>query len=183
MVEFEKVYRQIQNAFMNLFSEKQLHEITVKMICAEVGIARTTFYNYFSDIYEVLESIENLLISDLKEINKSFFQQNFHGCKCDNFDYFYSTLLYIQKNNLWFRTLLNRSKDGQFIYKWKKIIKHDFGLKYQYEKIKLENEALVLEMIASGTIGAYMYWVNNFNEISIEVVAKEVLYKLCRDFI
>ena len=182
-MEFEKVYRQIQNTFMELFSERQIHQITVKQICEQVGIARTTFYNYFSDIYEVLESIEDLLIDDLKEINRNFFSQDFHGCGRDDFDYFYTTLTYIRENDYWFRVLLNKSKDGLFIYKWKKIIREDFAMKYRYEKIRLENEDLVLEMIASGVIGAYMYWVNNFENISVEAVAREVLYKLCRDFI
>lgn len=168
---------------MELYVRNQVYEISVKKLCEKVGITRTAFYYYYSDIYEVLESVEDKLISDLQEINKNFFAQDFYQVSKDQFTYFYDTLRYIQENSFWFRTLLNKSRDGQFIYKWKKIINEDFSRKYHRDRIKLENESLVLEMISSGCIGAYTYWVNHLDEVSMENVAKEVLYRLCHDFI
>jgi len=173
----------IQNAFMELYAHNAVHEISVKKLCEEAGITRTAFYYYFSDIYEVLEAIEDRLISDLKEMNRSFFAQDFYQMSKDQFVYFYDTLTYIRERSSWFRTLLNKSKDGQFIYKWKKIINEDFAKKFHRDRIVLENETLVLEMISSGCIGAYTCWVNNLDTISMETVAKEVLYRLCGDFI
>lgn len=179
----EAAAKQIQDAFMELFSEHALHKITVKQLCAQIGMPRTSFYNYYSDIYEVLESIEDLLIFDLKNLNSNFFSCNFHHCPRQNFTYFYDTLRYIQEHAFWFQTLLNKSRDGQFIFKWKKIIKADFSKKFYAENIFLKNEAVVLEMISSGCIGAYTYWVNNLSELNMEVVAQEVLYRLCSDFL
>lgn len=95
---------------------------------------------------------------------------------------FRSTLLYIKENEFWFRTLLNKSRDGMFIYKWKKVIKEDFLKKFRHENIDIKEEELVLEMISSGCIGAYTYWVNNLDHVPIEVVEREVLDRLCRDF-
>ncbi len=172
----------IRTAFMELYRELQPHEITVKMICGKANLARTSFYNYYSDVYDVLESIEDELISDLKEINRSFAFQNFHNCEKGDFHYFFTTLDYIKERQTWFRALLNKSKDGTFIYKWKKIIRHDFAQKYHQERITLENEALVLEMIASAVIGVYMYWVNNLHHVTKEDINREVLYRLCQDF-
>ena len=40
----------------------------------------------------------------------------------------------------------------------------------------------MLEMISSGCIGAYTYWVNNLDKVPIEVVEREVLDRLCQDF-
>lgn len=179
---YESTSRQIQDAFMKLFAENELHKITVKRLCLEIGMTRTSFYNYYSDIYDVLESIEDLLVSDLKNLNRSFFTYDFHHCTKQKFVYFYDTLIYIQEHAFWFKTLLNKSRDGQFIYKWKKIIKEDFSKKFFAEKIFLENEEVVLEMISSGCIGAYTYWVNNLNKVNMEIVAREVLYRLCSDF-
>lgn len=183
MGQNEKKILAIQDAFMRLYAHDQVHEITVKRLCEEVGLARTAFYYYFSDIYDVLESIEDKLIGDLKEINQDFFAQDFYQITKDQFVYFFDTLRYIKENRSWFKTLLNRSRDGQFIYKWKKIINQDFSRKYHRDKIVPENEPMVLEMISSACIGAYTYWVNHLDDISMEEVAKEVLYRLCRDFI
>lgn len=183
MGQNEKKVLAIQTAFMHLYEHEQVHEISVKRLCEEVGIARTAFYYYFSDIYEVLESIEDKLIEDLKTINHDFFAQDFYQITKDQFVYFFDTLRYIEENSSWFKILLNRSRDGQFIYKWKKIINEDFSRKYHRDKIVPENEPMVLEMISSACIGAYTYWVNNLNNVTMEEVAKEVLYRLCHDFI
>ena len=64
MQAYDDTTRKIQNAFMEFFSKKELHEITVKGICEKVDIPRTSFYYYFADVYEVLESIEDLLIEN-----------------------------------------------------------------------------------------------------------------------
>ena len=48
MRDYDTITKKIQDAFMKIFSEKELHEITVKSVCDKAGIYRTTFYNYFS---------------------------------------------------------------------------------------------------------------------------------------
>ena len=183
MTNNEKKVYEIQDAFMHLYAHQAMHEISVKKVCESLSISRTAFYYYFSDIYEVLESVEDQLINDLKEINVNFFAQDFYKQSKEQFVYFYDTLNYIREHSFWFKTLLNKSRDGQFIYKWKKIMNSDFSKKFHRDRIALEDEQLVLEMISSGCIGAYTYWVNNLETVQMETVAKEVLYRLCFDFI
>lgn len=182
MKKYDEGTRKIQDAFMKIFAKKPLHEITVKSVCDRAGIFRTTFYNYFSDLYEVLESVEDLLVANCQERNQTFVSYQFRKGQYDQAGHFRSTLLYIKENEFWFRTLLIKSRDGMFIYKWKKVIKEDFLKKFRHENIDIKEEELVLEMISSGCIGAYTYWVNNLDHVPIEVVEREVLDRLCRDF-
>lgn len=183
MAAYKEVCLSIQNTFMKLYEKQEIHTISVKALCAEVGIARTSFYNYYSDIYEVLESIENQIIYDLKYINRDFYKQDFRNCKKEDFSYFLPTLNYIREHAFWFRVLMNKSQSGQFIYKWKKIIKEDFSDKYHQDQIVLENEEMMLEMISSGCMGVYTYWVNNLESVSLESLIQGALYYLCQDFI
>lgn len=183
MSTYQEMTKMIQDGFLELYDSMSVHQMTVKGLCEHIGIPRTSFYNYYSDLFEVLESIEDYLIFDLKQLNMDFAKINFHDCDKEQFVYFYKTLQYISDHQNWFRVLMNKSRDGRFIYKWKKIIKEDFSEKYASENIVLENEPLKLEMIASGCIGAYIYWINNADIVSMEIVAKEVLYDLCQDFI
>lgn len=178
----DTIVKKIQDTFILCFQKKELHEITVKEICEHAEIPRTSFYHYFSDVYEVLESIEDLLVLGCKERNASFVTYVFEKKEYGKRGHFRETLLFIEANAQWFRTLLNKGKDGLFIYKWKKVIKEDFQKKFKYEKIYIPEEELVLEMIASGCIGAYTYWVNNLDSVPIEVVEREVLDRLCQDF-
>ena len=55
----------IMDAFWSLYCEKRIEKITVRDITNEAGYNRGTFYEYFSDVYNVLEQIENTLIPSL----------------------------------------------------------------------------------------------------------------------
>ncbi len=47
----------IAESFKKLLLKKDFKKITVKMIAADSGFMRSTFYNYFQDKYEILEWI------------------------------------------------------------------------------------------------------------------------------
>ena len=47
----------IMQTFLHILKNKPLDRITVKDICEQCEINRNTFYYYFKDIYDVLETI------------------------------------------------------------------------------------------------------------------------------
>ena len=53
---------------VNIYLTKRIDKITVKEITSKSGYNRGTFYEYFQDIYEVLEVIENLSLPTLDEL-------------------------------------------------------------------------------------------------------------------
>ena len=57
-----KTKRAIYNAFVELLSEKEINHITITDISKKADINRKTFYNYYSNTYEVMEEIENLTV-------------------------------------------------------------------------------------------------------------------------
>ena len=65
--DFRNAYteQQIKNTFLALNSNSEIGSITVRDICREAGISRSTFYRHFPDIYAVIEDIE-------KEISMEF---------------------------------------------------------------------------------------------------------------
>ena len=44
-----KTMESIYNAFLSLLEQKNFQVITVKMICEEARISRSTFYDHFED--------------------------------------------------------------------------------------------------------------------------------------
>ena len=57
MQAYDDTTRKIQNAFMEFFYKKELHEITDKRNLRKMWIFQERhFINYFADVYEVLES-------------------------------------------------------------------------------------------------------------------------------
>ncbi len=60
----------IQDKFFQLLQEKPLNKITVKAICDEAKINRSTFYKYFADPYDLIEKVEAELLQKTSEFFK-----------------------------------------------------------------------------------------------------------------
>lgn len=65
----------IRNAFTKLLRQKPIQNISIKELCETAQINRGTFYNHYSDIYDLLEDIENEMLEEfrlqLEPISKS----------------------------------------------------------------------------------------------------------------
>lgn len=58
----------IKIQFMKEYMSKDFSQITVKGLCAGTPVARTTFYSYFENTSDVLESVEDNLVTGLAEV-------------------------------------------------------------------------------------------------------------------
>ena len=58
----------IRRAFMRAYATERLDRITIKGLCAQVPVARTTFYAHYANIDDVLEEVEDDLICGLTDI-------------------------------------------------------------------------------------------------------------------
>ncbi len=63
-----KTKAQLRQGLAELLQEKSLKEITVKELTDKVDINRSTFYLHYSDIYDMMEKIENELIEEIEEL-------------------------------------------------------------------------------------------------------------------
>jgi len=55
--QYKNNEKTILDVFTRLLEEKDLQKITVKEICEDAHINRSTFYNHFEDVYGVLEKM------------------------------------------------------------------------------------------------------------------------------
>lgn len=63
----EKTRRNFIDVFCELYSQKPIEKISIQEIANKAGYNRSTFYQYFTDIYELLDFVENDLLSYIKE--------------------------------------------------------------------------------------------------------------------
>ncbi len=176
----------IRKVFAQSYLKGGLRGITVKQICMQTPIARTTFYFYYDDLYAVLDEIIEYMIDGIYQINESFryfdFSDYRKGKKEKAKLHLKETLDFIQSNHLYFLALVNNS-ENTFIFRWKQIIKRHFREKYQEEHIHTNNLELVLEMIASELIGSYTYWANNMAQITLEDFMEAHMKRVLIDFL
>ena len=60
----KKTLMALEKAFYEIKKNKQLEQIKVKVLCEKAMINKTTFYNYFTDIYAFSDYIENKIIEE-----------------------------------------------------------------------------------------------------------------------
>lgn len=65
----------IRKEFTQLLKEKPVQSITVRELCERTGINRSTFYNHYQDVYDLLEQIENEMLGELNEHLKMHFSR------------------------------------------------------------------------------------------------------------
>lgn len=63
----EQTRKNIVMAFCRLYDEKPIEKISVKDVITLAGYNRSTFYEYFTDIYALLKYIEDDVIEYIKE--------------------------------------------------------------------------------------------------------------------
>lgn len=64
----EQTRQNLIDAFWELYSNKRIEKITIKEITTKAGYNRSTFYEYFTDVYDLLDQVENQLITKLQEL-------------------------------------------------------------------------------------------------------------------
>lgn len=88
----------IRKAFTSLLGQKPIQSISIKELCDTAGISRGTFYSHYTDIYDLLQQIENEMMSDLEKAMEPLINIDTHNitpveittgifkCLKDNYD-------------------------------------------------------------------------------------------------
>ncbi|MFD1907900.1 TetR/AcrR family transcriptional regulator [Paenibacillus rhizoplanae] len=62
----EKTRQRFIEVFVSYTAKKPIEKISIQEIANRSGYNRSTFYQYFTDIYELLDAVENNLLHDIK---------------------------------------------------------------------------------------------------------------------
>lgn len=169
------------DAFWCLYCEKRLEKITVKEIAQRAGYNRGTFYEYFTDVYDVLDQIEQSLIPTLGELPPT--------TKMDsNIDMPFNMFLKLyEQNSKYYSVLFGDNGDPAFASKIKSSIK-PLIMKAICKKIDRNDIEIdfILEYILSAMIGILSYWfrmdkvlpAENLIALMYELMDNKVMNKL-----
>lgn len=141
------------DAFWGLYCEKRIEKITVKEITQKAGYNRSTFYEYFIDVYNVLEEIETSIIPNINELPPIAMSTGDLGMPFDTFMELY------EQNSKYYSVLLGDKGDAAFASKLKNSIKPMLQetLKDNVKVNEIELD-FILEYILSAMIGIMSYW-------------------------
>lgn len=157
-----KTKQNIMDAFWDIYCVKRIEKITVSEISAKAGYNRSTFYEYFTDVYDVLEQIEKSLLPNIDELPPLTQTLENDEMPIDLFIKLYAG------SSKYYTVLLGENGDPSFAAKIKNGIKEK--LKAQLDEDTQWNLEVdyTLEYMLSAMIGILTYWFKNGENISKE---------------
>ena len=68
----------IRRALTDLLRKKPIQSISVKELCESAGINRSTFYTHYTDIYDLMQQMEEEMLTDFKNVLDPLLSANTH---------------------------------------------------------------------------------------------------------
>lgn len=162
----------IRKALVTKLEHKPLTDISVKELCAEAYVARTTFYSYYDNTDQVLCEIEDDLVYDLIRLNDDLMDPSL--MKPEELLFSAETYRYVRGHQKVFYALLVAHPDLRFIEKWKQGAKYHLWERLFSDR-QARNAEFILEMAASLTISAHTWFLKNpYETISQEDICSMI---------
>lgn len=163
----ELTQRNIQEAFWKLYSKRSIDKVTVKDICNLAGYNRSTFYQYYTDVYDVLHKFENQLLHEVDEFVENLVKQANSPNASQALEAIFEIFARLNK---YITVLLGPHGDTEFTHKVVENLK-PIWIKYFFRNDESYTPAevdLLMEYYISGLLAMYQKWFFNNNGVSIE---------------
>jgi AcrR family transcriptional regulator len=163
----EMTQRNIQEAFWILYAKQNVDKIAVKDICNLAGYNRSTFYQYYKDVYDVLHKSENQLLDEVDEFVIGLVEQANNLNASQALQAIFGILARLDK---YVAVLLGSHGDTEFLHKLVENLK-PFWIKYFFrteEHYTAAEVDLLMECYISGLLSMYQKWFFDPKGVSIE---------------
>lgn len=168
----------ITSNMVYLLEHYHFEEITIKMLCAECGINRSTFYAHFKDKYEAYEEIKRFHM-----MNYETLMDNIELSIIDNPDdrrkfvkqYFINVFYYIAKHQRFFTSVFVTHPERELIISFIKLLRARFA-KLIHSLGILQDVNYFLDYTVGGQIASIYSWLKNGCEETPEKMA-DIMYR------
>ena len=168
--------RAIRNAFAKLLTEKDINDITIRDIADLADINRKTFYNYYAGVYQVVDEIENDIITTLETVlGEVDFKRDMRA----PFVFFEKVTSIINLDLDFYGQMLAMNRNVSLVTKIAALMKEKTK-KAMMAQLALPEETadVVLEYTFSGMVAVYQKWFHSHRSASIEEIS-ELIRVLC----
>ncbi len=161
----DKTRQTFVNVFCDLYSQKPIEKISIQEIANRSGYNRSTFYQYFTDIYELLDYVEERV---MKSINEEMASREF---STHSFQDALQCLENAEEISV-LQALLGDYGSVHFVERLKREI--------PFEKLIVNfpsNDVLapyIIEFYISTLISIFRLWIRNGKDLSSEELVKLV---------
>ncbi len=141
----------IEAALINLLQDRDLSAISVKAICSQAGVSRSTFYLHYDNIDALIQSVERRFEQDLlpyfdyRDTRKAGSEVQSPYLSCTRW------FEYCLKHAAFLRAILGQYGDHGFEYRMRERLRREVGEMMDYDNMPQDkNRKFILEcMVAS----------------------------------
>lgn len=159
----------MDEAFIDLLTEKDFQYITVKEICQRAGVHRSTFYLHY-------ETMEDLLDESLRYVNETFMKQFESGsvsivsrireCKADELylvtpEYLTPYLQFIKEHKILFQTVVNQPGVFSLDEIYASMFQHVFDPILERFHVPEERRQYMMAFYIHGLMAVISEWLEN----------------------
>lgn len=167
-----KTKRAIKNAFARLLTEKDINDITISDIAAVADINRKTFYNYYSGVHEVIDEIENDIIS---HVDEALTEIDFRNSLESPYMIFEKLTDIINTDVDFFGYLLSSNANVSLSTKIVDLLSTKVKAVIRpYVELEERQLDLMLEFTISGMAAVYRRWFNSDRTTSVDDIASRI---------
>ena len=159
----QKTKQAFIESFCLINKTKPIPQISIQEVSRKAGYNRSTFYQYFQNIYDLVEYIENDLLQSVLEKKKHIRPNNTH-------DFIYSIIDSYHENELCIDALLGKYGSEHFM----NMLKEQIKINVLEESIDDSNpiKSYLVEFRVSSSLSIFRHWIKQSKNISIEELVK-----------
>ncbi len=172
----------LKKSFIELMKEKSVSNITVKELVAQADLNRSTFYNYYCDIPDMLEKLEMELYNEFVDIFKKHIQRHseIEDISKDAHEFIEDMCNVIKNNYSFCYCIFSKNGDLSFIFKLEEMVEKHLRdqLKEKFNR-KSNNLSYIYSFFKSGYIGILKKWMEGGCKESSSEIA-DLTYNLLK---
>lgn len=150
----------LKDGLLELMSEKNIKEISVRELTEKVDLNRGTFYLHYKDIFDLLEQIEEETFMEFSKIVNSHPTGSLNG---DPIPLLKDIFVFLKENTTLIKIMLGPTGDPVFIARLKKLIWESCFEHWQFPLNKSKEKELeyFYSYTLGGCIGIFEAWLQN----------------------
>lgn len=164
----------IRESLTKLLLEKKLQKISIANLCENAGINRSTFYSHYSDIYDLMEEIEDEMMAEFLDTLRDVEFSKIYSDNETLIATYVQIFEFLKRNSDMCIFLISENSDRKLVKTLFQTAKKKTVEEYKkmYPDATYKKLEMLYAFIASGCIGLLELWINNGMKESSEEMAE-----------
>lgn len=159
----------LKESLLELLENKPLQKITIKEICENADVNRSTFYLHYADQFALCDEIEN---DSVEKINTCLAKVSMRNNRIEGLTEFLS---YMKANGELFKILMRPDFNNSFRVRFSEVAVKKLAELDYHDNVSEKDKDYIYRFIFMGTLGMLEKWIKDDLDLSPDELAAFIL--------